>query len=506
MLYDFRLPLDLHRSQDVSLSQSALDALGPVLRQICNITSTPGISVGVLHHGEIIHTANYGFRDVEKQLPPNIDTSWLVCLMTKAITASIVGMMVDEGKLDFTTQLQDVFPETGLAPYDGLWFSSDNRIVIERSQAIPIFSYVPAARPLRTDFVYNNIAYEIIGQVLEKVSGSTYLQLLHERIIKPLKLNRTFFAEEPFDGNTAKSYAALSNGSAYELSPWGHGKDLLIGAASAMRSSISDLLVLYKSFMDAANSEVAHTTVYDEYNPFKLAPQLLGGKIGIPSKSLREYSYAAGWMRAQLPNVVDLFADYEPPVLGKGSASRLMVHHQETVFDNDFDPAEYLAIARTAGERNIQFMADVHEQLLEGRTTSTPAHSLSAYAGRYHNAIGNYFIDIRLMDDRLQVAYMGAEHDTFDLQTYQTDRFFWWLDFDESVMRARLPGWPKEYFTLKFGCPTSPSWWDFGQKVKMQCLTWKHEFWLPGDGEVFQEKGCNPSSAHGYQRVVEDLK
>lgn len=178
------------------------------------------------------------------------------------------------------------------------------------------------------------MGFEIIGQVLEKVSGSTYLNLLHERIIKPLNLNMTFFADEPFDDNTAKSYAVLSDGSIYELPPWSHGKNLLIGAAVAIRSSISDMLVLYKAFMDAANSEISQNPVSNPHNPLKLASELFEGKIGFPSKSLREHSYASGWFRAQLPNIVDTFADYEPPVLGKGSASRLMINHQGYIAGN----------------------------------------------------------------------------------------------------------------------------------------------------------------------------
>lgn len=254
---------------------------------------------------------------MERQLVPDVETSWLICSITKGITASLVGMMVEEGKLNFTTQLCQIFPNyqrgdvqanvtiadllghrTGVAPYDGMWLSSDNQILLDRSQAVPIFSYAPASSPLRTEFTYNNLAYEIVGQVLEKVSSSTYLDLLHERIIGPLKLNRTFFGDEPFDQNTAKSYAALANGSAYELPPWGHGKNLLIGAAGGIRSSVSDMLVLYKAYMDAANSQVSSTEVQDSNNPFKRVPQLFEAKIGLPNKSLREYSYASGWMRA----------------------------------------------------------------------------------------------------------------------------------------------------------------------------------------------------------------
>ncbi|KAH9211537.1 beta-lactamase/transpeptidase-like protein [Leptodontidium sp. 2 PMI_412] len=252
----------------------------------------------------------------------------------------MVGMMVDEERPDFSTQLHEIFPKyqrgdaqanitiadllshrTGIAPYDGLWLSSDNQIVMERSQAIPTFNYAPVVSPLRAKFGYNHIAYEIVGQVLEKTSGSTYLDLLRERIINPLRLNRTFYADQPFDDNTAKAYAALSNGSTYELPPWGYGKDILIGSRGALRSSISGMMVLYKAVMDAANSGV-EVGGSGAHNPFKLMPQLFEGKIGLLNQSWREYTYALG-MRAQLPNIVDLFLDYSPPELGRGSPWQL---------------------------------------------------------------------------------------------------------------------------------------------------------------------------------------
>ncbi|KAI1083234.1 beta-lactamase/transpeptidase-like protein, partial [Whalleya microplaca] len=486
--------------------------------------------------------------------------------MTKAVTASMIGMMVEEGKMDFTTQLQELLPEyqrddaqanitvadllshrTGLAPYDGLWLNSDNQILMNRSQAVPILSYAPVVHPIRTKFLYNNIAYEILGQILEKVSGSTYLELLHDRIIGPLKLNRTFYAEEPFDNNTAKSYAALADGSFYEIPPWGHGKDLLIGAAGAIRSSINDLLVLYKAFIDTANSQVDLMTNADAHNPLKQVPQLFEGKVSVPNKSLREFSYASGWIRAQLPAIVDVAADYVPPVLGNGSPSRLMIHHQgyiagnvgfvalfpetstavvvlgnsegltdamrlighilvETVFENEVNKTAYIETARTAGRDDIQFVADVHQQLIDTKSSSEPTRPLSAYTGRYYNSIGNYFIEINEVGGKLQVAYVGADIDTFDLEAYQTDSFFWWLDYDQSAKQARVPGYSKEYFTLEFGCPSTTSWWFLAGDVEMECLTWKHEFHIPGDGEVFRKRGSNWSiDTREYQRVLDDL-
>ncbi|UKZ93323.1 uncharacterized protein TrAFT101_008241 [Trichoderma asperellum] len=525
--------------------KSRLEALGPLIVQICNITGTPGVSLGVLHDGEILHTTSYGFQDVERQVEPNVDTSFLVCSMTKAITASMIGMVIDEGKLDFSTQLYQIFPEyqrndaqanitiedllshrTGLASYDGLWLSSDNQILLNRSEAIPILNYSPAASALRNEFIYNNIAYEVLGQVLEKSTGSTYSELLHKRIIEPLGLNRTFYAEEPFDNNTAKSYTTLEDGSFYEVPPWGHGKNLLIGAAGAIRSSISDLLVLYKALINAANSQVVQRSVSGAKNVFKQMPQLLQGKVGVPNQSLREYSYASGWIRAELPAIVDLFADYAPPLLGSGSASRLMIHHQgyiagnvgyvalfpetstavvvlgnsagltdtmrllgqvivETVLGNKVDADTYLNIAIAASKNTIESVNTVHKELLAGKTIDQPTRDITAYTGRYYNVIENFFIDIIEIDGRIQVAYMGSSNDTFDLIPYESDSFFWWLDFNESAKRARLPGYPKEYFILKFSCPSTSSWLRSRTDVEMGCLTWKHEFQLAGPGEVF---------------------
>jgi CubicO group peptidase (beta-lactamase class C family) len=136
------------------------------------------------------------------------------------------------------------------------------------------------------------------------------------------------------DKNTAKSYITLKDGSFYEVPPWGHGKNFLIGAAGAICSSVSDLLVLYKALINDANSQVAQSSVPEARIVFKQMPQLLQGKIGLLNQSLREYSYASGWISAQLPAVVDLFADYEPPLLGSGSASRLMIHYQGYIAGN----------------------------------------------------------------------------------------------------------------------------------------------------------------------------
>ena len=48
----------------------ALAKLEQMIAEICAISGTPGLSYGVLHEGQVLHTGNYGYRDVENRLPP----------------------------------------------------------------------------------------------------------------------------------------------------------------------------------------------------------------------------------------------------------------------------------------------------------------------------------------------------------------------------------------------------------------------------------------------------
>lgn len=69
------------------------------------------MALGVSYNGEKIQETKIGFRDVENQLPPNADTIYGVGSITKIFTASAIGILVDEGLLDWSTPLREVLPE-----------------------------------------------------------------------------------------------------------------------------------------------------------------------------------------------------------------------------------------------------------------------------------------------------------------------------------------------------------------------------------------------------------
>ncbi|KAI1145889.1 putative D-aminoacylase [Nemania diffusa] len=535
-----------------------LQALGPVIGHICEIAGTPGLSLGVLYHGEVIHQANFGLRDVEAHLPPDENTIYVLGSLTKAVTAAMVAILVDEGKLSWITQLQHVIPtfrrpnydptrnitisdllshRTGLPSYDSFWLQSDNQAPILRKDAVSILSYVPVAADLRTELIYNNLAYEVLGQVIETVSSTSFSSFLTNHILKPLGMNQTFYTSPPTSyRNIAKAYTTLQNTSVLSLPAPIYGEGVLMGPAGGIRSSVHDLLILYSAFIDAANSQIEKHRATIPDNPLKQLGHLWQGLIAVPLSTVREASYASGWLRVQLPAPMGMGSGPGvDPMLGEGLPSRLGLFHEgnipgyttftavfpetssavvvlsnslgltdsarlvgqlliEALFGNTVNTTDYIEYASSTARESASAMAVIRQQLVQGRTVKSPTNPLKAYVGIYYNSINTFCIEISEGNGHLRVHFMGRKYEGFKLQPYQHNSFFWHLSYDELAQRARYTTYPKEYYVIEFNCiddpEGDPAAYDVECKM-MNALRWKHEFTIQGKGEIFYRKDHN---------------
>ena len=71
----------------------------------------PGIAVGVVKDGKIIHAKGYGVRSLQSNLKVDEHTLFGIASNSKAFTAAALGMMVDEGKLKWDDKVTDYIPE-----------------------------------------------------------------------------------------------------------------------------------------------------------------------------------------------------------------------------------------------------------------------------------------------------------------------------------------------------------------------------------------------------------
>ena len=136
------------------------------------------------------------------------------------------------------------------------------------------------------------------------------------------------------DHNTAKAYGVLDNRTPIEIPGVKVAADRFGGANGGIRSYVKDLLKFYRELMRAGKHQFETDQTSTPGSPLNQVAQLLSAKIPLKETSLRENSYAFGWVRSQLPSpmgAVGLKPKLIPdgmPIGGKGAPSPLVVYHQ----------------------------------------------------------------------------------------------------------------------------------------------------------------------------------
>lgn len=335
---------------------SRIDALRPKIEELMRIGGTPGLSLGIMHQGERVYFASYGYRDVEQRLAPDDETILPVCSLTKAVTSAAVAILVEENKVTWDTLVKDALPSlnindailqdhmtvsdllchrSGMSWGDNLIIGTDNNILISEKDSMAYFNSQTRLLPFRGQFSYNNMAFEIAGKVIESLSHQSYFDFVQTRILDPLGMDRTYLKTPPSDlDNVGKCYNALDDGTSAPITCVKAGDDWVGTPHAGMRSCVSDLMKLYKGFMTGFNDQFATGKTSTDGLPLKQVPQLMSAKIFMGQPSKNEASYGFGWGRIQLPGKmgqIGINPDLMPdgmPIVGKGVAPRLVIFHQ----------------------------------------------------------------------------------------------------------------------------------------------------------------------------------
>ncbi len=167
----------------------------------------PGIAVGVVKDGQLIHAKGYGKRSLATAQPVNENTLFGIASNSKAFTTAAISMMVDEGKLTWDDKVRDYIPGfkmydayvteeftirdlvthrsgLGLGAGDLMFFPDSNNF--SKQDIIHNLRYLKPVSGFRTKFDYDNLLYIVAGEVIEKVSGMTWESFVENRMMRPI--------------------------------------------------------------------------------------------------------------------------------------------------------------------------------------------------------------------------------------------------------------------------------------------------------------------------------
>jgi len=214
--------------ESVGMSSQRLERIGPVLKEYVDEGELVGVVSMIARHGQVVHFDSYGVLDKDTGAPVAKDSIFRIYSMSKPITSLAVMMLYEEGKLQLTDPVEKYLPAfKGVRVADiggslveperpmtvqmllthtsgltygvfgdtlvdrmyretGVMTSPDLNTFIERLGKIPL-QYQPGTR-----FHYS-VSTDVLGALVEAVSGQTLGQFFEQRIFQPLQMKDTFF-------------------------------------------------------------------------------------------------------------------------------------------------------------------------------------------------------------------------------------------------------------------------------------------------------------------------
>ena len=209
------------QAQTMVAPSGSLDTtLQPYLTQY----DLPALAAAVVRNGIVIATGAVGTRRAGTDTPVAVSDRFHIGSDTKAITALLAAIFVEEGKLRWDSTVADVFPELAETMDAGLrrvtleqllshtsGIPSDNeafkRLLVRsfaqegnldelRYWLVKQWSRQPLQSEPGTQFAYSNMGYTLAGAMLERVAGRTWEELVVARIFEPLGLSSAGFGPQ----------------------------------------------------------------------------------------------------------------------------------------------------------------------------------------------------------------------------------------------------------------------------------------------------------------------
>jgi D-alanyl-D-alanine carboxypeptidase len=167
----------------------------------------PGLTLEVIRDGKAIKTAAYGLANVELNVPAKPETVFEIGSITKQFTAAGILMLAQEGKLSVDDKISKYLkdpPEawanvtvrhllthtSGIKSYTGLdGFQIWRHLTQE--QFIKAIGKEPMEFQPGDSWKYCNTGFNLLGYIIENVSGKNYWEFMGERVFQPLGMQAT---------------------------------------------------------------------------------------------------------------------------------------------------------------------------------------------------------------------------------------------------------------------------------------------------------------------------
>jgi CubicO group peptidase (beta-lactamase class C family) len=191
----------------------------------------PGIALTVVKDDNVVVAKGYGVRKLGEPAPVDARTLFGIASNTKAFTAAALGLLVEEGKIEWDAPVVRYLPSfamwdpfvtreltvrdllvhrsgLGLGAGDLLWWPTST---YDRKEIVRRLQFIAPATSFRSAYAYDNVLYLVAGEVIEAVSGQSWEDFVASRILKKVGMtgSNVRLSASSHGGNVATTHAPI---------------------------------------------------------------------------------------------------------------------------------------------------------------------------------------------------------------------------------------------------------------------------------------------------------
>jgi CubicO group peptidase (beta-lactamase class C family) len=467
-LFGFVAILVLSASPIATAESPDLSELDSYIEKAIEQWRVPGLAISIVKDDEVVLARGYGVRKIGEQTPVDERTLFAIGSTSKAFTVAALGMLVDEGKLNWDDHVQNVLPRfelfdpyvsreitirdllchrSGLSRGDMLWYGSP----FSRDEILHRVRFLEPSSSFRAKYGYQNIMYLAAGQLIPKVTDLTWDQFVKQRLFLPLGMatSNTSVTDIDEESNAASPHAVIED--KVTAIPWLNLDN--VGPAGSINSNVAEMAnwirmnlnqgVFAKSRLVSSDviseMQTPHMVIdleEDRYHPdanflnYGLAWTLCDYR----GRKIVEHGGAIDGMRARVMLLPDeklgvvVLANQEQSALPTAIAHRavdLMLDTVQRDWSEDF--WEIVQTKKAESEKEI-------EEIKEQRVPDTrPSLSVEKYAGVYTSQMYGE-MNVTIDSEKLKLQF--GPNLTGQLEHWHHDTFR--LNYDVGWLDPRL--------------------------------------------------------------------
>ena len=246
-------------------TKPGLDGIDAFAAQALKDWKCAGFAIAVIQDGKVIYSKGYGLRDVKRSQPVTTKTLFAIGSSTKSFTVTSLGVLADQGKLDWDKPVREYLADfrlwdqfatermtprdlvthrSGLPRHDMVWYNSG----FSRKEVFERLRYLEPSKDFRTTFQYQNLMFLTAGYLAAHIADMPWEDHVRKAVFTPLGMSSSNFSvtESQKTADYSLPYSVVKE----EIKEIPFRNIDLVGPAGSINSNVEDMAKYVMMHMD----------------------------------------------------------------------------------------------------------------------------------------------------------------------------------------------------------------------------------------------------------------